>query len=448
MSEDTEETPLLPPNEVEKAMRLTLVQAVLMHVYLALTTGVFIVGFALQLGASDSQIGLMTSIPMFCVVMQLVSSWLAQKGISRRALSFWLQLPIMFSWLLMVSIPKFFSGPDAVDKRVWTMIAVLTGGAILTHLFGNARSSWLADIVPPRRMGEFFAKYLKNANIVLAVSAVSGGALLDYVKRQGISGFNWIFLPAAIVGFINMLLLIPQADAPVKSHKSGTNIWLIVKDSFQNRALMSVIIFSAVWSMQLISGPFVPAYQLRDVGAPFFQVAVVSAIPLIMIVLTSSFWGRMVSRYGCRPILVFSTAVVAPTPLVWIWVTTPASIYYLLAPVFVIGGFAVGGVAVGMTALIYRSLPQAGRSVHYAVYAIVMTLLTAPMPALGGYLPKILTSIGINADLRCTFYASMVFIILSFFMAKRIHEPESLSTSELMKGMKPFRGSNRGSGAI
>lgn len=428
--EEIEEPPPLSAFEVEKAIKYTYIQSVLSSIYLALTTGVFIVGFALELGANDAQIGLISSVPLFFVISQIFASWLVQRGVSRRRLTVGLQLLVAWSWFLVAAIPHLFKD---VNQRIFFLIFILSASTFLNHIITNARSSWLADIVPPRMLGEFFGKIVKYGNIVVVISTVAGSSFLGHLKEGGTGTFTWVFAAAALVFTVNSLLYLPQADIPVKPR--SFKVWQVVKASFRNRSLMSITIFATVWSLQIIAAPFVSAYQLRDLGAPFLGVAIVGAVPILIVVLTSSFWGRMVDRYGCRPVLVFSAAIAAPTPLVWIWVDKPEAIYYLLAPVFVIGGLAGSGVMVALSALIFNAAPKEGRTVYLAVYSIIVTVLAAPMPALGGYLPKWLAAMGIHTDLRCTFYAAMFFLIMAFFMARRIHEPDSSSTSVMMRDM-------------
>ena len=435
MNDELNEPPLISPLEVEKAIKLTYILSVLNSVYIALTTGVFIIGFALKLGATNAQIGLMTTIPMLCVVIQLASSWLVQRGISRRLLSICLSIPYSASWLLLIAIPYVLPDPAASNQRVWLMIGILTAGALLSHAYINARASWIADMVPPSRLGEFFGKLIMYSNILIIVSSIAGGALLDHLNRGGIGGFSWILVTATVAGLTKSMLLFPQADVPIKSHKSGPGIGPIIREAFRNRPLVSVMIYSIVWSMQTIAAPFVSTYLLRDVGAQFLQVAMVGAVPILMIVLSSSFWGRMVDRFGCRPVIVACTAMVVPAPLIWIWVTTPESVYYLLAPVLITSGFALAGIAVALNALVFNVIPSAGRSVHLAVYSICVLLIAAPLPAIGGYLPKMLHTIGIEADLRSTFYAAQLFALIAFFMARRIQEPSSRPTSDMMREM-------------
>ena len=82
--EDTmsELSPGLSTDQVRKAVKLTYAQAMLGSIYMASTGGMFLIVYALQLGADNVQIGLMSTLPMSCIVFQLVSAALVEGGLA------------------------------------------------------------------------------------------------------------------------------------------------------------------------------------------------------------------------------------------------------------------------------------------------------------------------------------------------------------------------------
>ena len=78
----------LPRGAARRAVRLSYVQSMVGAVYAASTGGMFLIGFALMLGATNAQIGLMSTIPMLCIGVQLLTAALVERGVSRRKLTF------------------------------------------------------------------------------------------------------------------------------------------------------------------------------------------------------------------------------------------------------------------------------------------------------------------------------------------------------------------------
>ena len=426
--------PRVSLHEIEKAIKISYAQSILSTVYLTLVNGMFLVGFALKLGADNAQIGMMVTLPMFCVLMQMVSSALVERGVSRRMLATWSAAVCALCWSLVVAIPYVFKN-ETVACKVWILIGLIILINLFLHISNNSRSSWLADLIPARRLGEFFGRTTMYANVVSTIFAVAGGSFLDHAKHGSIDAFVWIFLTASFIGLINALLNLPQADVSLNKQEVGRKISDTLKETFANKDLMRVIAYALVWCMQAISAPFGSAYMLRDLHMSYVGVGILTAVTTAAVLLTSPFWGKMVNRYGCRPILIFTSIVLGIIPLMWIWITTAHRAYCIMGFANFIGGFALSGNTVALSTIIYNVTPKAGRSGQLALYSILVTLFAAPLPAIGGHLPDWLHSLGLNADLRCTFWASQLFIIISIFLARRIRENKSHHTKELVSNL-------------
>ncbi|MDO8586672.1 MAG: MFS transporter [Armatimonadota bacterium] len=431
---DQEKPSKLPEHLIEKAIRISCYQFVLGSIAGSLAGGMFVTGFALKLDAGNAQIGLMTTIPMFCVVLQLLSSALVERGVSRRLLTTCLAVVWSLVWLLVAAIPCALSKASS-NTRITVLIALITLIAAASHLSSNARSSWLADLIPSRRLGEFFGKSMLFSSLVGTFFGVAGGSFLDHAKRGNISGFTWIFIAGATIGLINALLNLPQADVPLSKHEHSNNILKMVREAFKNKALMLVTAFAVVYSLQAIASPFISVYILRDLRVPFVGLGAINAVYAVTVLLSSTFWGRMVDTYGCRPVLVACMMAMVPIPVGWIWITDALSAYCLLAPMNIVAGFAAAGISVALSKLLFDATQEAGKSVQLAVYSIVVYLLTAPLPAIGGHLPDWFRAIGIHADLRCTFYTVPFFTFAAAMIARRIREPDSRATSEFVRDL-------------
>ena len=424
----------LPLHVLAKIIKLIYMQSVLGTIYLALTSGMFLIGYALKLGANDAQIGLMTTVPMFCVVGQLAASYIIERGYNRKTLTIGAALISTGGWAIVMILPLLL--PHAsTNTKISILIAIVTVLTLFAHASAIAKFSWLGDLIPSSSRGEFFGKCIMYANIVATIFSVAGGRFLDYAKKTGVGAFSIIFLAAVICGIINTLLYLPQNNMELKKHKHSDSMLKMIKSTFTNKPLVIVTIYAVLWFMQAIATPFIPTYMLRDLHVTYFGMGLVTAAATLTVLISSSFWGKMIDIYGCRPVLIACTIVCIPLPLVWIWVTKAVLVYYLIIPANIIGGFAISGITVALSALLYNVTPNAGRSVQVAIYSIVVILLAAPMPVIGGHLPEWLKSAGINTDLRCTFWASQIFLIAAAFTAAKINEANSRHTRELASNL-------------
>lgn len=432
MSEES--FPKLPVQVIERAVRISYAQAMLSAIYGASTGGMFIIGYALKLGASNVQIGLMSTIPMLCVVVQLLSSALVEKGISRRLLTTLGALLNVCGWVIIILIP-YLTANSSPGVKIAALISVITLVTLFAQVSGNARGSWIGDLIPAQYRGTFFGRLTMYAGIIGAVFALIEGRFLDVVKHMGIEAFSWLFAFGMLFGLASAALFIPQADVPLAKDAVRERFMQLVRKTFANKALIGVMIYALLWSMQSIAGPFYATYLLRDLHIPYFNLGLMNSIVTLLMLVTSPFWGRIVDRYGCRPVLVACTLVNVPLPIIWIWLTKASAVYWVLPFVHIIVGFSIAGISVALNTLVYKVTPSAGRSVQFALYSIVVVLCAAPMPAIGGHFPDWFHALGYHADLRVTFFTSILFIAAAGLAAWYIQEPDARRTRELVRNL-------------
>jgi MFS family permease len=247
--------------------------------------------------------------------------------------------------------------------------------------------------------------------------------------------------------------LSPEAlstDIPTEGSLTAGNppepFFTLVRRTFANRALMSALTFDLMRFLPSMAWPFYATYMLEKLGMPFLGVGLVNAALVLTTLISAPFWGRMVERYGCRPVLIACSFFIVPVPLVWIWIDTPARCYALATSVNLIQGFAASGIVVAIQTFQYKVTAPVGRSVQLAVYIVLVNALTAIMPTLGGLLPGALRQIAphlplpewlrqqwLAADLRWTFYPCVLFLLGAAFAARLIREPGSHRTRELVR---------------
>ncbi len=424
---------------IERAVHLSYAQAMLGSIYAASTGGMFLIGYALMLGTqtdptSNVQIGMMSTIPMLCVGVQLLTAALVERGVSRRWLTLLASVLNVLGWAFIIVIP-YVAAQAPTSMKVGELIAVITLNTLFANVAGNARGSWVGDLIPESYRGTFFGRLMMYGGIIGTVFALVEGGFLDRVKQQGVHAFSLLFAFGMLIGLINALLFAPQADVPITRKEGAGQFREYFIGTFRNRPLMMVMCYSLLWSLQAIAGPFYATYMIRDLNMPFLGVGVITAAMTITMLLASPFWGRIVDRYGCRPILVLCTLAIAPFPLVWIWMTNPDIIYRAIIPLNLLGGFLVAGISVALNTMVYKVTPSAGRSVQFAIYSIIVVLIAAPLPTIGGYLPNWLHSFWPQADLRATFYVCIPAMLLAAWAAHCIKEPDARRTRELVRNL-------------
>src|SRR5262245_25931777 len=78
-----------PPARRSRALRLVLIDGLASEAMGTLTTGILLVGFALELGASNLAIGVLAAVPFFVQLIQLPAVALVERLRDRRAICAW-----------------------------------------------------------------------------------------------------------------------------------------------------------------------------------------------------------------------------------------------------------------------------------------------------------------------------------------------------------------------
>jgi len=107
--------------------------------------GVFLTAFALALGASNYEIGLLTTIVFASQFMQIAGLGLLRWWPKRRA---WVVLLCGLSrslWVFIILIPLLFPEHGVTFLLLWLLIAALVGA-----MAGPAWNSLMRDIVPEK----------------------------------------------------------------------------------------------------------------------------------------------------------------------------------------------------------------------------------------------------------------------------------------------------------
>ena len=435
-------SPIPPPSakQVERAIRLTYAQMMLGAVFAASTGGMFLIGFAMRLGADNVLLGLLATVPQFFVVFQFLAAFLVERQWSRKRLTVVFALMTPVCWFLIAAIP-FFEPVLGLPARFAVLIGVIILVTVAGQFAGNARGSWLGELIPAARRGRFFGYCSMFAGIVGAAFAVAEGGFLDLVESRGLFAFTALFLFGSLFGLMAAALNLPQPDCPLPGAGAPRPFARLLRETLGNRALVTLAIVHAVLALGNVAAPFNAAYLLRDVGLSFFGLGLLNSVFVAAMLLTSPLWGRLVDRFGCRPVLTLGLSVMAPCGLVWLAIPPKAATmaYWLLPWTNFLCGAGAAAMNVAITTMMYKVSRPEGRSVQFATYIVFISVVSAPMPLVGGWLVTTLEHAGYAVDLRLTFYLWVAFVLTAAVLSRLLREADSLRTRTLVFQYFPAR---------
>jgi hypothetical protein len=213
-------TPANPDADDRRVLRLILYDALASEAMGTLTTGVFLVGFAVTLGANNFAIGVLAAVPFFVQLLQVPAVLLVERWRVRRDICVF-STAVGRAFLVGAAAAPLIGGSLAVVALI-ASLAIYQGMAAIA---GCAWNSWMRDLVPSAQYGRFFGRRTAVTTALSVVVALGGGVVIDlwkdYVPEYAVFGYSLLFLVSTIVGYVGVYLLRITPDKPNGSGRKG-----------------------------------------------------------------------------------------------------------------------------------------------------------------------------------------------------------------------------------
>jgi MFS family permease len=314
--------------------------------------------FALFLGASSAEIGIMASVQSVASTLAQIpaarmSSWLG----SRKRVWFASNVLQKAFWIPIIFLPFLAAG----DKVV-LLIMLLGVASFFTAIRTPAWSSLMSDIVPRKSWGKFFGW----RNTMMSVASLL--ATLAAAQVLIAFGFPTLLGLAFLLGAVSILLFTRIHEPHYRGEYHYTHSlrpslasWRHSIRMHRNFAVFTSFM-TAVNFAVYIAAPFISVYMLVDLGVDYGQYAVLVVIESLATLLAQPYWGRMSDRIGDRRVLVVTGVLICFVPFYWLFVRNPFQIVFAN----IASGFAWAGFNIAAFNFLLSSSPQHKRAEYTA----------------------------------------------------------------------------------
>ena len=378
---------IVASTETDRTFRLLLYDALASEAMSTLTTGVFLTGFALALGASYLAIGVLAAVPSAVQFLQFPAVVLVERLRTRRAICAW-AAGIGRAFLFTAAIAPFLGGSAGVTLLV-VSVAIYQASAAVA---GCAWNSWMRDLVPEGQFGRFFGRRAA-ANTAMAIAlAVVGGVLIDRLKlvSSGPPGvaFSGLFLLGGAIGFLGVYLLAVTPDRPMPGAEQRTNVLQLLAVPFRDRNFRRLMVFLSAWNFTAnLASPFFAVYMIRSLSYSMFLVIVLTMASQLSNLAAVGLWGNLIDRFSNKAVLGISAPLFLICTLAWTftglsWVQ-PMTLYLLLG-LHIVMGIATAGVALASGNIAMKLSPPGQATSFLAASSVVSASFASIAPIIGG----------------------------------------------------------------
>ncbi|RMG55601.1 MAG: MFS transporter, partial [Acidobacteria bacterium] len=232
-------------SEVRRSLSLSLYDGFFASVYAVLTGGFFLTGFALSLGATEWEIGLLAALPFVANWFQFVGSYLVQRMGRRAPVCVWTATTARLLWLLVALLP--FSRRSHEDWIIWGLMVLVATSYFLGAISAVAWLSWIADVVPENLRGRFFGRRNMFNGIATVGTSLIGGWFLDAWGKT-LSDFQWLFLVAVMAGLMSIGFLKRIPEPPLTSSPQKQAYFRALLRPLIDANFRRLLLFTMVWS--------------------------------------------------------------------------------------------------------------------------------------------------------------------------------------------------------
>jgi len=365
-----------------RGMRAWTASTALASVYSAVTAGVYNTGYALFLGASDAQIGLLSAAPAWGQLAQLISPLLIERLRRRKPLCLLTYCVGCGMWLPIAVIPLLIAGP----ARPWAMV-VLVGLSGLGIATGSpASTSWLTDLVPEELRARFVSRQqMVGAGVGLAASLCAGWYMDAHAGRQQQFGFASLFITVVLFGLAGVVAwaLAPEPGRRPGNGRGGLGL-LALPWRHRNFRRLTLLVAGRAMAV-MFAGPFFTVFALQYLGISYWQLAVFAALSTIAMIATNPPWAYLADKFGYKPVFQLSGLGLGLYPVIWLF-TTRGNYLYLAPLANLWGGAMSAGLLLSQLGLLMELAPEESRSVYIGFYSAAVNVAVALGAMLGGVL--------------------------------------------------------------
>lgn len=342
--------------------------------------------FLLAIGASQSQIGLMSSLSSLSAALCLLPGAMLVERIGRRrgivlASGAWTRSAL----LLLALLPFFFSGP--------TLIIVAIALSISRDAMGNlSYPAWISltgDVVPMIGRGRYFA----SRNFIMAITGMCMTFLIGLLisNTQGIGGFQIALGLAFLFGVVGVYSFghitdrpaappAPAAEDGEQARAQRVPLREQVREIFSHRDFTQFAVVTALWNIGLnFAGPFFNVYLVQNLHADAAMVGLTSIASSLANMMIQMKLGEIHDRWGARKLTMVAGLLIPIVPVAWAFIDSA----WWVIPINLVSGVFWAAYNMGSFNYLLMITPSERRARYSAIFQVIVTASLAAGAALG-----------------------------------------------------------------
>jgi MFS family permease len=378
----------LTSEEVRYGLDILLKEGMTSQALVTMTSGVFLVAFALKLGASNLSIGLLAAIPPLMQLLQIPAILLVEKVQNRRLISASTSFIGRTFWLFVALSALVFGPKDALCFLIIALMIIASFAAVSVCSW----NSWMRDLVPQDQMGEFFSRRIRRATVVGLVLSLSAAVYIDIIKKKlpdyEIYAYASLFFIGFLSGMLGVYFITNIPEPKMTVQKRHIPLSKLLMKPFGDLNFKRLILFLGPWNFAVnLAAPFFTVYMLKRLELGLSVVIALTVLSQVLYIGFLRIWGRFSDRFSNKSVLSVCGPLFMACVLGWTFTTMPekyAATYPLLVILHVLMGIATAGVTLASGNIALKLAPKEEGTPYLAASSLVISIAASIGPVLGG----------------------------------------------------------------
>lgn len=412
------------PEIVKKNERLSIWNGAFSLIAMSLVTG-FIPLFAIQvLGASNQQIGLISSLPALMTILAMIPGAIFINRLeTKKSFTAISVLCARFFLLFIVFVPFI-----PVVNQAWILVVLIALMHFPTALSTLSWQSFIGDLIPDERRGQFFSERNRILTIVGMITTFSVGVVLNLFDVSAAGPYQLFFLFGFIFGVVEVYFLTKHIEYKreiIKKKKPALKRfsldWKEATKFFNHKPYMyfltCALLFNFGWQM---AWPLFNIYQINYAGATAFWISLFTVTNQLAQILSFTWWGRAADKWGNTFMLFIAGVGMTTAPVLTILSTN--LIYLTLINLW------TGIFLAGTTLLLFNQLlkvsPDTERTSYLANYNVLIACVGVLAPQIGVLLLELFgMNIAMSLSTMFRFLGGISFLFVFLFVERKLKPP-------------------------
>ena len=409
----------------------------------------YISPFALALGANNTQIGFLTSLPSLIGNFFQIFSSRAMEKFSRKKIMILATTIQSFFWLLVIVAGVLFYFLKASSFISTTyLIIIYTVLMALGSFYGPVWSSWMKDLVDPDKSGKYFGMRNKIIGFISLIAMLGAGFLLDHFKQTKVFvGFFILFGICFFARLISSQLLRKKYEPELRIEKDyHFSLWQFIKKMRHNN-FGRFVIASALMDFAInMASPFFAVYMLKGLGFNYATFTIVTISSIIGNLIFVPLWGKFADKYGNVKTLKITAVLTTLVPLGWffsffLFKHHPLGLVPFLVLIEFYSGVVFAGYRLTQSNFIYDAVTRQRMALCISYFNFISSIGTFIGATFAGILASQADLVfGISIFLGIFLVSGILRLIFSLIYTRRVNEVRMVESFQFVDIQQKFRG--------